>query len=224
MLSAAQVFDAKSAGASPDAARPHRKLRPQLAAIAVGASTGGPQALVQILRSLAGGKLNAAVLVAIHTPAEFCESVAVMMGRESGREVVIPTGPELVRPDVVYMPSGNMHLRLMKRLGAAYVESCAEPHDVRYRPCVDVLFDSAAYVYGPRLMAVVLTGMGADGLEGARMVNASGGCVLAQKLETCVVESMPSAVISAGLAQKSDTPEDIAAHILLRTGTQVNAR
>jgi len=224
LLKPAQAFDAQGAGASPDAARPHRRLRPQLAAIAVGASTGGPQALVQILRTLAGGKLDAALLIAIHTPAEFSQSVAVMMGRVSGREVVVPTSPELVRPDVIYMPSGNMHLRLMKRLGAAYVESCAAPHDVRYRPCIDVLFDSAAYVYGPALMAVVLTGMGADGLEGARVVSASGGCVLAQKLETCVVESMPSAVISAGLAQRGDTPDGIAAHILLRTGSHAHAR
>lgn len=208
----------------PTPARPARKPRLPVAAVAIGASTGGPQALVQILRKLAGGKLNAALLVAIHTPAEFCQSVAAMLERESGREVVVVGSLQAVRPDVVYLPSGNMHLRVMKRLGAAYVESCVEPDAVRYRPCVDVLFSSAACVYGSRLMGIVLTGMGEDGLEGARAIAASGGCIFAQTLTTCVVDSMPAAILSAGLAHKSDTPHEIAAQVLLRTGQQSNVR
>lgn len=210
--------------ASPAPAYPVRKQRPAIAAIAIGASTGGPQALVQILRRLAGGKLNAALLVAIHTPAEFCQSVAAMLERESGREVVVVSTLQTVRPDVVYLPSGNMHLRVMKRLGAAYVDSCAEPAAVRYRPCVDVLFDSAAYVYGPRLVGIVLTGMGEDGLQGARAIAASGGCIFAQALKTCVVDSMPAAILAAGLAHKSDTPHEIAGQILLRTAQQPHVR
>lgn len=208
----------------PASSRPAHKPRIDVRAIAIGASTGGPQALVQILRALAGGKLNAALLVAIHTPAEFCQSVATMLERESGREVVVVDALQAVRPEVIYLPRGKMHLRVLKRLGAAYVESCAEPHEVRYRPCIDVLFSSAAYAYGPRVIAAVLTGMGEDGLEGARQIAAAGGLVLAQKLTTCVVDSMPAAILSAGLTQKSDSPQEIAAQILLRTGQTAHAR
>ena len=222
MLSQAQAET--DAGAAPTPAHPVRKTRIQIGAIAIGASTGGPQALVQILRTLAGGKLNVPVLVAIHTPAEFCQSVAAMLERESGREVVVVKALQTVRPDVIYLPSGNMHLRVMKRLGAAYVDSCAAPGNVRYRPSVDVLFDSAAYVYGPRLMGIVLTGMGEDGLQGARAIAAAGGCILAQALTTCVVDSMPAAILAAGLTHKSDPPEEIAAQILLRTGQQSHVK
>lgn len=212
------------AGDLPTPAYPVRKTRLQISAIAIGASTGGPQALVQILRTLAGGKLDAPLLVAIHTPAEFCQSVASMLERESGREVVIVTTLQSVRPDVVYLPSENMHLRVMKRLGSAYVESCATPDTVRYRPCIDVLFDSAAYVYGPRLMGIVLTGMGEDGLQGALAIAAAGGCILTQTPATCVVDSMPTAILQAGLTQISGAPHEIAAQILLRTGRQAHGR
>lgn len=219
MLKPAQIPDARL-----EPVRPTRQPRIRIGAVAIGASTGGPQALAHILQALAGGKLNAPVLVAIHTPAEFCQSVAAMLERESGREVVVVNALQAVRPDVVYLPAGHMHLRVMKRLGAAYVDSCAEPRDVRYRPCVDVLFDSAAYAYGPRLMGVVLTGMGEDGLQGAHAISAAGGCVFAQTPTTCVVDSMPAAILAAGLTHKSDTPREIAAQILLRTGQQPYAR
>lgn len=219
MLKSAQPIDPP-----PAPARPLRQPRVQIAAIVIGASTGGPQALAEIVRTLAGAKLNAAVLVAIHTPAEFQQSVASMLERESGREVVVVKALQALRPDVVYLPDGKMHLRVLKRLGAAYVESCAEPHDVRYRPCIDVLFRSAAYAYGPRVIAAVLTGMGEDGLDGARAISAEGGLVLVQKLTTCVIDSMPAAILSAGLAQKTDSPRELATQMLLRTSQVANAR
>jgi len=224
LLEPAQIPEAPTASARPVTQPAIRKPAVRTGAVAIGASTGGPQALVQILRMLAGGKLDAPLLVSIHTPAEFCQSVASMLERESGREVVIVTTLQSVRPDVVYLPAGNMHLRVMKRLGSAYVESCATPDTVRYRPCIDVLFDSAAYVYGPRLMGIVLTGMGEDGLQGARAIAAAGGCVLAQTPATCVVDSMPAAILEAGLTQKSGAPHEIAAQILLRTVRQAHAR
>ncbi len=188
-----------------------------MGAIVIGASTGGPQALSSLLVSLRQRRLGAPIFVAIHMPAEFNRSLASLLQRESEREVRIPLTPETPQPDVVYIPGGGAHLRLSKQRGAKLVESVSEPLESIYRPSVDVLFRSAADVYGDGLIAVVLTGMGYDGLEGSRAVTDRGGLVFAQNEASCVVGSMPGAIVAAGLASAVASPADLARRIVIRT-------
>ncbi|MDB5571408.1 MAG: cheB1 [Hyphomicrobiales bacterium] len=185
--------------------------------IVIGASTGGPQALAVLLTHLRDRQLNAPIFLAIHMPAEFNLSLAALLQRESQREVRIPQAAEEPRADVIYIPAGGSHIRISRELGNVRVSSQEAPADSQYRPSVDLLFSSAAKVYRDSLLAVVLTGMGHDGLEGARLVAAHGGAVFAQNDESCVVASMPGAVVAAGLADVVAAPADLARRIVTRS-------
>jgi two-component system chemotaxis response regulator CheB len=185
-------------------------------AIAFGASTGGLQSLTTILRALAGRRLGAPLFVALHTPGRFCDAVANALRRESGREVIAPRSVASLTADAIYLAAPDTHLRVSRRLGLPQAESApATPRD-SHRPSVDILFASAAEVYGPSLLALVLTGMGEDGLAGARAVVARGGRVLTQSPQTCAAESMPLSMTAAGLSRASMSPEELAASILIR--------
>lgn len=199
-------------------AGPARKVRQgaPLRAIAFGASTGGLQPLATILRMLAGRRLDAPLLVALHTPPQFCETVAGALRRESGRVVVAATIPAPLLPDAIYLAAADMHLNILRKLGQPEAQSVEPSPDDRYRPSVDLLFASAAQAFRRDLLAIVLTGMGEDGLAGARAVVESGGQVVTQAPQTCAAPTMPAAVIAAGLSRASMSPEEIAAHILIR--------
>ena len=136
------------------------------------------------------------MLITQHMPAGFTKSFAQRLNAMCAVTVQEAVHGERVLPGHVYLaPGGETHMRL-GRSGANYViELFAGDPVNRHRPSVDVLFDSAAYVYGPRLMGIVLTGMGEDGLQGARAIAAAGGCIFAQALTTCVVDSMPAAAL-----------------------------
>jgi two-component system chemotaxis response regulator CheB len=197
---------------------PARKLRqrPGLRAIAFGASTGGLQPLSTILHMLAGRTLNAPLLVALHTPAQFCETVASTLRRESGRDVVVANGISPIRPDAIHLAPADAHLRVTRLFAQPQAESVEPCEDDRYRPSVDLLFASAAQFYGRDLLAIVLTGMGEDGLAGARKVAECGGRVFTQALSTCAATTMPAAVVAAGLSGAEMSPEELAAQILIR--------
>jgi len=197
---------------------PARKLRQPcgLRAIAFGASTGGLQPLATILHMLAGRTLEAPLLVALHTPAQFCETVASTLRRESGREVIIVNGMSPLRPDAIHLARADAHLRVARLFSQPQAESVEPREEDRYRPSVDLLFASAAQIYGRDLLAIVLTGMGEDGLAGARTVAECGGPVFTQALPTCAAPTMPAAVVAAGLSGAEMSPEELAAQILIR--------
>lgn len=180
------------------------KLRPMPvtppAAIVIGASTGGPQALGALLAGLADHVTHVPVFVVLHMPADFNAMVASHIERQTGLPASVAAHGEIARPGRVYIAPGGLHLRVARSPeGARMWHSDADPEQF-LRPAANFLFRSAASAYGDGLLGVVLTGMGADGLDGSYAIIARGGAVMAQDEASSVVWGMPGAVARAGLA------------------------
>jgi two-component system chemotaxis response regulator CheB len=181
---------------APAAMRP--RLVPKL--IAIASSTGGPNALIEIIPTLPKD-LPVPVLIVQHMPPIFTRHLAERLAGCSQVKVLEAAGNEILRPATVYVAPGNRHLELARDAqGVKTVLSDAPPEN-SCRPAADVLFRSVARLYGPNALCVVLTGMGSDGLLGAREIVRAGGRVLAQSGPTCVVWGMPKAVEQAGLCE-----------------------
>ena len=168
-------------------------------ALVIGSSTGGPEALSRLLTALP--PLPVPVAVVQHMPALFTRQFAARLDRQVASPVTeTVAGQRLERGSVTIAP-GDYHLHLAGSPAAPVARISQEPPENYCRPAVDVLFRSAVQVYGGRVLAVVLTGMGQDGCRGARAVVEAGGSVLVQDRETSVVWGMPGAVATAGLAE-----------------------
>ena len=163
-------------------------------AIAIGTSTGGPEALRQVIPRLPAG-LPIPTFVVQHMPAMFTQTLASRLDEMSPLRVVEAADGMAAEAGRVHVAPGGRHLRLSKQ---ADVVSCTVDDTaprLGCRPSFDNLLESMADIYGGRMVAVVLTGMGCDGLEGCRRLKARGGLVIAQAHETCTVYGMPKAVI-----------------------------
>lgn len=166
--------------------------RGHVRAVVVGASTGGPEALSQLVRGL--GALPVPVVVVQHMPPVFTTQLAGRLDRLGPATVVEAAGGEVLQPGTVYVAPGDQHLEVV-RSGAAVRTHLHSGPPVNYcRPSVDVLFRSAATAFGRDVLAVVLTGMGSDGRGGVEDLLAAGARVLAQDEATSVVWGMPGAV------------------------------
>lgn len=178
-----------------------RRMRPAQRLVVVGASTGGPSALHHLIAALAGRLSRlapVAMLIVQHIPPGFSTAMARSLS-ETARgafRVEEATGKPLLAGDVLLAPGGH-HLRVTP--GPA-VELCLDPPVAGVRPAVDVTLLSAVEVFGRGILALILTGMGSDGLRGATAVRKAGGKVIAQDRETSVVYGMPRAVAEAGQA------------------------
>jgi two-component system chemotaxis response regulator CheB len=178
--------------------------------LVIGVSTGGPQALKQVIPRLPAN-FPVPVAVVLHMPVGFTELFASSLGEVSRLTVVEARDGELVRPGVVLIARAGYHLLFSRHPdGTVTTRLDLQPANTMHRPAVDVLFRSAAAVYGERVLAVVLTGMGADGTEGAAWVKAQGGRVFSEAEETCVVYGMPRSVVEAGLSDASVPLPDMA--------------
>ena len=171
--------------------------RPEV--LLVGCSTGGPDALARLLPKLPAD-LGVPVLVVQHMPPVFTTMLAERLDRSSALAVREAADGDPVRAGEVLIAPGDHHVRLCSAAGSVRVALDQGPQENFCRPAVDVLFRSAAQVYGGRALATVLTGMGQDGLEGARLLADAGATIMAQDEETSVVWGMPGAVATAGLA------------------------
>ncbi len=171
-------------------------LKPAI--LAIGSSTGGPQALFQFLRSVAP-MLDVPVVITQHMPPTFTALLAEHIGKLSGLAAVEAKSGDILKPRQVLVAPGDRHMALRARGRDVFVELLDTPPENFCRPAVDPMFRSIADVFGAGALCVVLTGMGADGREGARRVVAAGGTILAQDAETSVVWGMPGAVAEAGL-------------------------
>ncbi|MFP5502878.1 MAG: CheB methylesterase domain-containing protein, partial [Candidatus Sericytochromatia bacterium] len=140
------------------------------------------------------------VLVVQHMPAGFTAALAERLNRLSPLQVKEAAGGEAVHPGGVWIAPGGRHLEARREGGAFRLALTDAPPENSCRPSADVLFRSAGEAWGGRVLALVLTGMGSDGLAGARRVKALGGAVLAQDERSSVVWGMPGAVVQAGLA------------------------
>ena len=175
-------------------------LRPPVEAVVIGASTGGPNALAELLPAFPAD-LPVPLLIAQHMPPVFTLRLAKRLTAVSALEVEEAAAGTLVRPGRAWMAPGDFHLALAKDAEGVRLRTHQAPAENSCRPSVDVLFRSAAEVYGPGVLAVVLTGMGQDGLRGCEQVRAAGGQVLVQDAASSVVWGMPGAVSKAGLAE-----------------------
>ena len=168
--------------------------------LVVGCSTGGPEALGRLLSALP--PLPVPVAVVQHMPAPFTALLAARLDRQLASPVAEAVAGRRLEPGTVTIAPGDFHLHLTGTPAAPAVRLSQEQPENYCRPAVDVLFRTAASVFGAHVLAVVLTGMGQDGARGARAVVDAGGSVLAQDRATSVVWGMPGAVASAGLAEE----------------------
>jgi two-component system, chemotaxis family, protein-glutamate methylesterase/glutaminase len=186
--------------------------------VVVGASTGGPQAL-QTIFSAIHEPLSIGFAVAQHMPPNFTRTFADRLNRFSGMEIREAKGGDIVRPGLVLMTPGGKNLTFRRWGGDVLVNPVDPPPRQLYVPSVDVMFESAAQVYGSRLLGVVLTGMGCDGAAGVRRIKERGGEVLAEAEETSVVFGMPKEAIATGLVDEIVPLPKMCQEILRRCGS-----
>lgn len=183
-------------------------------AIVIGASTGGPGALVRVVSALPAD-LPVPVLIVQHMPPLFTRLLAERMEAASSLRVREAVSGAPVQPGAVWVAPGDFHLAVRRDAAGVRLHTHQGPAENACRPAVDLLFRSAADAYGPGVLAVVLTGMGQDGLRGCRRVSESGGQVVVQDQASCVIGSMPGVVEQAGLAD-AVVPLDTLATELVR--------
>ena len=177
--------------------------------VVIGTSTGGPQALQNVITRLPGN-LPCGVVIVQHMPAGFTKALADRLNTISEIAVKEAEDGESIRPGQVYIAPGNYHLRI--RNGTQIVLG-QDPPVGNHRPAVNVMFSSVASL-GRKLVAVIMTGMGCDGCEGMREIKEAGGYSIAQDEPTCVVYGMPKAVVDAGLADEIKPVQNIAQAIV----------
>lgn len=177
--------------------------------IAIGASTGGIHALTQFLRAIPTGFLLP-IVITQHLPASFMPYFAAQIALLGGRPCEVATDSMRLRPGRIVVAPGDAHIRCVALTdGGTAIRLMTDTVASGCMPSVDPMFASMATVYGARMLAVVLSGMGRDGADGARQVRAAGGCVVVQDQESSVVWGMPGAVAESGLAHAVLPPDAI---------------
>jgi two-component system chemotaxis response regulator CheB len=187
----------RASAAQPIALRPMPATPPRV--LVIGSSTGGPQALNAIVTQIDSVLDRAPVLITQHMPPTFTTILAEHLARLAKRPVREAVEGEEVNAGTIYLAPGGRHMSVVRRDGIAMIALDDGPLVNFCKPAVDPLFSSAAEVWGPKVLAVVLTGMGSDGLRGAQAIAAAGGNILAQDEPTSVVWGMPGQVAHAGL-------------------------
>ena len=179
--------------------------RPKRDIVAIGVSTGGPPAVQKILTALPAD-FPAAILIAQHMPAAFTGPFAVRLNNSCALTVKEAENGEKIRTGTVYISPGGQHLTVKPNLD---IVISPEPASELYKPSATLLMDSVGRIFGRKALGVMLTGMGSDGLEGAKVFKQQGGRLIAQSEQTCVVYGMPKAVVDAGITDEVADLEDI---------------
>ena len=190
---------AAPAGAAPRVRMAERPANARIDLVAIGVSTGGPNALAELLPSLPA-TFPVPIVIVQHMPPVFTRMLANRLDGRCAVSVIEAEGGELLRPGRVHIAAGGQHLALVRQGTSVVTVATDEPPENSCRPAVDVLFRSVAALYGSSALAVVLTGMGQDGLRGAEEIRVAGGQILAQDEASSVVWGMPGFVAKAGLA------------------------
>ncbi|MBM5460593.1 chemotaxis response regulator protein-glutamate methylesterase [Pseudomonas sp. P66] len=178
--------------------------------VAIGTSTGGPVALQRVLTQLPGN-FPAPIVLVQHMPAAFTKAFAERLDKLCKISVKEAEDGDILRPGLALLAPGGKQMMVDAR-GAVKIL----PGDERlnYKPCVDITFGSAAKSYGDKVLSVVLTGMGADGREGARLLKQCGSTVWAQDEASCVIYGMPMAIVKANLADAVYSLDEIGRHLV----------
>ena len=182
-------------------------------AIVLGVSTGGPMALAKLVTSLPAS-LPIPVVIVQHMPPVFTALLAQRLDAQSAISVVEAEEDMPVLPGRVHIAPGGRHLKIESRANGLRFHLDDGPLENSCRPAVDVLFRSAAKHWGASALAVILTGMGSDGLEGVRILRGEGARVIAQDEQSSVVWGMPGSVVREGLADEVLPLDDIAGAIV----------
>lgn len=183
--------------------------------IAIGISTGGPAALLDLLPRFPRD-FRLPIVIVQHMPPIFTRQLAERLNEASQIEVIEASEGVQLAPGRVLLAPGDLHMRLKRTVDRIVVTLDQGDRENSCRPSVDVLFDSVAEVYGGRAIGVILTGMGQDGLRGVAKLKQQGAQIIAQNSETSVVWGMPGAVVKAGLADSVVPLEEVGAAIMER--------
>ncbi|WP_020592226.1 protein-glutamate methylesterase/protein-glutamine glutaminase [Kiloniella laminariae] len=179
--------------------------------LAIGSSTGGPQALFDVLGNL--GVVSQPVVITQHMPATFTALLAEHIGRISQMPSKEGEDGEAIRGGRIYLAPGGYHMVFEKKGTDTIIRLNQEPPENFCRPAVDPMLRSLSKIYGSHLLVLILTGMGSDGLRGSEVVTTAGGSVIAQDEHTSVVWGMPGAVATAGLCSAVLPIKEMAAHV-----------
>lgn len=213
-ITATHVARPASSRSKPTSVRPINRVH-RCDAVVIGASTGGPQALTTVIKRLPAD-FPVPIVIVQHMPPVFTRHLANRLKQECALDVREASAGETLRAGDVLIAPGDFHLEIQRQgVSIKTVLNQGSPEN-SCRPAVDVLFRSAAEVFGPGLCGVVLTGMGQDGRRGAESIVQAGGTVIAQDEESSVVWGMPRAVAEAGLASKVVPLQAIAGELLRR--------
>ena len=187
--------------------------------VAIGTSTGGPVALQKILTQLPANFPYPIVLIQ-HMPATFTAAFAARLDQLCKIGVKEAENGDMLKPGMAYLAPGGKQMMLDGRPGGSRLRIIDSGERMNYKPCVDVTFGSAAKVFQDKVLSMVLTGMGADGRDGARMLKNSGSTIWAQDEDSCVVYGMPQAVAKAGISSHDLPLDRIAECMLIELGLQ----
>lgn len=178
--------------------------------VAIGTSTGGPVALQRVLTQLPAN-FPAPIVLIQHMPAAFTKAFAERLDKLCQISVKEAEDGDILRPGLALLAPGGKQMMVD---GRGAVKILPGDERLNYKPCVDITFGSAAKSYGDKVLAVVLTGMGADGREGARLLKQGGSHVWAQDEASCVIYGMPMAIVKADLADAIYSLDDIGRHLV----------
>ena len=186
------------------------KARPRI--IAIGSSTGGPQALFKVLGEL-GQELSVPVMITQHMPPTFTKILAEHIGRASGLSCKEAEDGDVLKAGQIYVAPGDYHMLLAIKDDRPTIRIEQGPPVNFCRPAVDPMFRSIVDIYGSSTLALILTGMGQDGMLGAQEIVDAGGTLIAQDESTSVVWGMPGAVATRGMCSAVLPIDNIAAHL-----------
>lgn len=180
----------------------------------IGSSTGGPQALMELLPAL-DPDLRLPILIVQHMPKEFTKSLAESLNKITGKTVKEAQHEEELRSDEIYLAPGDYHMTVLRVGTRIQLRLNQSPPENFCRPAVDVLFRSASQVWENACLVLILTGMGSDGTKGLKSLKRKGAYVIVQDQESSVVWGMPGNVVQAGLADRVLPLNQIANHTSL---------
>jgi two-component system chemotaxis response regulator CheB len=213
------ITTATAAAPIPQRIFPGGKSRDLPEILAIGVSTGGPQALAQLIPRLPEN-FPAPIVIVQHMPPRFTKALSDSVGSKSRLKVEEGAEGRRLEAGKVWIAPGGFHMQVVKRKGGYELAINSDEPENSCRPAVDVLFRSVAEAFGSKVLAVVLTGMGQDGLVGAEAIRRAGGSVFVQDEASSVVWGMPGAVAKAGLADRilplGDLPAEIQAAFFKR--------
>jgi len=191
------------------------RVQQSISLVAIGCSTGGPNALSDIFKTMSPN-LGVPIVVVQHMPPLFTKMLAERLSLSSQIKVLEAENGMELQPGYAYLAPGDYHMEIVRDRTLVKIALNQKPHEHSCRPAVDITFASAAAIYGRSVLGVILTGMGQDGTRGARAIVEAGGVVITQDRETCVVPTMPASVAAAGLSEADIKLADMSAEIARR--------